>query len=98
MILFHSHETCPACMIGKSHLENKPKIIELATKPLGRVTTDLFSSSVVPIEVYSYVLVITEGHTVFRWLYGLKSRRISSKSFRDGTSTLLNSNNCKNWL
>ncbi len=56
-------------MIGKSHLENKPRRKERAEKPLGRTNFDIFSSSVVSIEGYNFAVV-----TGYRWLYGMKSK------------------------
>jgi hypothetical protein len=61
-------------MIGKSHLENKPRRKEQAENPLGRTNFDIFSSSVVSIEGYNFAVVITDDLTGYRWLYGMRSK------------------------
>ena len=71
---FDPHEKCPACMMGKSHLNNKPGRKERSDKPLSRVYMDIFSSSVTSIEGHNYALVITDDCTGYRWLYGLKTK------------------------
>ena len=63
---FDTHEKCPSCMIGKSHLENKPRRKEQAENPLGRTNFDIFSSSVVSIEGYNFAVVITDDHMGYR--------------------------------
>ncbi len=95
---FDTHEKCPSCMIGKSHLENKPRRKERAENPLGRTNFDIFSSSVVSIEGYNFAVVITDDHTGCRWLYGMKSKDDILKVTKKCTVTLLNSDNCTNWL
>ena len=71
---FDDHEKCPACMIGKSKLENMPDRKEHASKPLGRVYIDIFSSSVRSIEGHDFGLLITDDCTMYRWLYGMKTK------------------------
>ena len=61
-------------MIGKRHLENKPRRNERAANPLGRVIVDIFSSSVVSLEGYNFAVVITDDRTGYLWLYGMKSK------------------------
>ena len=65
---FDNHEKCPACMMGKSRLNNLPKAKERARKPMNRINMDLVSSSVVSIEGHKYALVITDCCTGYRWL------------------------------
>ncbi len=43
---FDPHEKCPACMMGRSHLQNKPKRKDRSNSRLGRLHMDIFSSSV----------------------------------------------------
>jgi hypothetical protein len=71
---FNNHEKCPACMMGKSRLNNLPKEKVRAKKPLNRVNMDLVSSSVFSLEGHKYALVITDYCTGYRWLYGLKTK------------------------
>ena len=63
---FYSHEKCPSCMIGKSTLEDLPKLKDRATKPLWQVNMDSFSSSVTSIEGYNHAVVIADCHTISR--------------------------------
>jgi hypothetical protein len=88
---FYPHEKCPACMMGKSHLNNKPGGKEQSEKPLAKVYMDIFSSSVISIEGHNYSLIITDDCTGYRWLYGLKTKMISSKPSRNGIATLQSS-------
>ena len=71
---FDNHEKCPACMMGKSRLNNLPKAKERARKPMNRINMDLVSSSVVSIEGHKYALVITDCCTGYRWLYGIRTK------------------------
>jgi hypothetical protein len=71
---FDNHEKWPACMMGKSRLNNLPKEKVRAKKPMNRVNMDLVSSSVLSLEGHKYVLVITDCCTGHRWLYGLKTK------------------------
>ncbi len=53
---FDSHEKCRSCMIGKSTLEDLPKLKDRATEvtePQWQVKMDSFSSSVTSIEGYN---------------------------------------------
>ncbi len=59
-------------MIGKSTLEDLPKLKDRATEPLWQVNMDSFSSSVTSIEGYNHAVVIVDCHTGYRWLYGIK--------------------------
>ena len=52
---FDPHMKCPSCMIGKSTLEDLPKLEEHALKPLGQVYMDSFSSSVTSIDGYNHI-------------------------------------------
>jgi metallophosphoesterase superfamily enzyme len=58
-------------MIGKSTLEDLPKLKDRATKPLWQVNMDSFSSSVTSIEGYNHAVVIADCHTGYRRLYGM---------------------------
>ena len=69
---FESHVKCPSCMIGKSTLEDLPKLKDRATEPLGQVTMDSFSSSVPSIEGYNHAVVFVDCNSGYRWLYGMK--------------------------
>jgi hypothetical protein len=59
-------------MIGKSTLEDLPKLKKRALKPLGQVNMDSFSSSVTSIEGYNHAVVFADCHTGYRWVYGMK--------------------------
>ena len=69
---FDSREKCPSCMIGKSTLEDLPKLKDRASEPLWQVNMDSFSSSVTSIEGYNHAVVFADCHTGYRWLYGMK--------------------------
>ncbi len=71
---YHQHTKCASCMIGKSTLENFPKLRSRADKPLKQVNIDSFSSSVVSIEGYSHAVVIMDCLSGYRWLYGMKTK------------------------
>ena len=43
---FDEHAKCPSCMIGKSTLEDLPKLKDSAKEHLHQVSMDIFSSSV----------------------------------------------------
>ena len=51
---FDEHEMCPACMIGKSKMQNVPGPGKRATRPLGKVYFDLTVSTIPSIEGYYY--------------------------------------------
>ncbi len=67
---FEEYVKCPSCMIGKSTLENLPKLKSRATEQPVQVNMDLFSSSVQSIEGYNYAVVLltvisdTDGYMV----------------------------------
>ncbi len=62
-------------MIGKSTLEDFPVLRSRADRPLKQVNIYSFSSSVVSIEEgYSHAVVIVDCHSVYRWLYGMKTK------------------------
>ncbi len=61
-------------MIGKSTLEEFPEDKIRADCPLKQVNIDSFSSSVVPIKGHFHAVVIVDGHTGYRWMYGMKTR------------------------
>ncbi len=62
---YEEHVKCPCCMIGKSTLEDLPKLKNRATEPLAqrKVNMDLFSSSVQSIEGYNYAVVLVDCNT-----------------------------------
>ena len=59
-------------MIGKSTLEDLPKLKKRASQPLGQVNMDSFSSSVTSIEGYNYAVVFADCNSGYRWVYGMK--------------------------
>ena len=59
-------------MIGKSTLEDLPKLKSRATEQLAQVNMDLFSSSVQLVEGYNYACVFVDYNTGYRWIYGMK--------------------------
>ncbi len=88
---FDPHEKCPACMMGKNHLNNEQGRMEQSDKPLAKVFMDIFSTLVTSIEGHNYALIITYDCTGYRWHYGLKQKMISSKPSRNCTATLWSS-------
>jgi hypothetical protein len=54
---FEQHMKCLSCMIGKSTLEDLPKLEDSSTEPLYQVNMGSFSSSVTSIEGYKYAIV-----------------------------------------
>ena len=84
---FDEHEMCPACMIGKSKMQNVPGPGKRATRPLGKVKFDLIVSTIPLIEGYYYGALFVEDYTGYKWLYGLKTKDESlnaAKSQMDG--------------
>jgi hypothetical protein len=71
---FEKHVKCSSCMIGKSTLEDLPKLKDRADKPLGQVYMDSFSSSVQSIEGYNHAFIFVDCNSGFRWLYGMKNK------------------------
>ena len=71
---FDEHEMCPACMIGKSKMQNVPEPGKRATRPLGKVNFDLIVSTIPSIEGYYYGALFVDDHTGYKWLYGLKTK------------------------
>ena len=69
---FDPHMKCPSCMIGKSTLEDLPKLKDRAEEPLAQVNMDSFSSSVPSIEGYNHAVVFVDCNSGYRWLYGMK--------------------------
>ena len=61
-------------MIEKGTLEDYPGEKIRADRPLKQVNIDSFSASVVSIEGYFHAVVMVDCHTVYRWLYGMKTR------------------------
>ncbi len=66
------HTKYPSCMIGKSTLEDLPKLKDRATEPLHQVNMDIFSSSVQSIEGYNYAVVLVDCNSGYRWIHGMK--------------------------
>ena len=62
------------CMIGKAHLEVRPRSREHAKLPLERVYMDIMSSSIPSMEGYNYALVIVDDASMNLWVYGLKEK------------------------
>ncbi len=69
---FDPHMKCPSCMIGKSTLEDLPKLKDRAEEPLAQVNMDSFPSSVPSIEGYNHAVVFVDCNSGYRWLYGMK--------------------------
>ena len=59
-------------MIGKSTLEDLPKLKDRAKEPLHQVNMDIFSSSVQSIEGYFYAVILVDCNSGYRWIYGMK--------------------------
>jgi hypothetical protein len=68
---FEPHMKCSSCMIGKSTLEDLPKLKDGAIEPLYQVKMDSFSSSVTSIEGYNYAVVFADCNSGYRWVYGM---------------------------
>ena len=69
---FDEHAKCPSCMIGKSTLEDLPKLKDSTKEPLHQVNMDIFSSSVQSIEGYFYAVVLVDCNSGYRWIYCMK--------------------------
>ena len=84
---FETHMKCSSCMIGKSTLEDLPKLKDRAEEPLHQVNMDSFSSSVTSIEGYNHAVVFVDCNSGYRWLYGMKLKsnmsRIVKKWYSD---------------
>ncbi len=59
-------------MIGKSTLEDLPKLKDRAKEPLHQVNMDIFSSSVQSIEGHNYAVVLVDCNTRYGCLSGMK--------------------------
>ena len=74
-------------MIGKSTLEDLPKLKDRETEPLYQVNMDSFSSSVTSIEGYNYAVVFADCNSGYRWVYGMKLKsdmlKVVKKWFSD---------------
>ncbi len=66
---------CPSCMIGKSTLEDLPKLKNRAMEPLVQVNMDIFLSSVQSIKGYNFAVVFVDCTTGYRWRYGINLKR-----------------------
>ena len=75
---FDTNQKCTACMLGKAHLEIRPRSRDHATRPLEGVFMDIIVSSVRSIEGYLYTLVIVDEFTMYRWVYGLVEKSDAS--------------------
>ncbi len=75
---FDEHTKCPPCMIGKSTLEDLPKLKDCAKEPLHQVNMDIFSSSVQSIEGQNYAVVLVDCNTGYRRLYGYYGMKVKS--------------------
>jgi hypothetical protein len=45
-----------------------------ASKPLGRVHMDLYSSSITSIEGCNHAIIFTDSNSGMRWQYGMKTK------------------------
>ncbi len=76
-------------MIGKSTLEDLPKLKDRAPEPLNQVNMDSFSSSVTLIEGYNYAVVFVDCNSGYRdrWVYGMRLKsdmlKVVKKCFID---------------
>ncbi len=74
-------------MIGKSTLEDLPKLKDRSPEPLYQVNIDSFSLSVTSIEGYNYAVVFVDCNSGYRWLYGMKLKsdmlKVVKKWFSD---------------
>jgi hypothetical protein len=84
---FDEHEMCPACMIGKSKLQNVPGLAKRATRPLAKVNFDLIVSTIPSIEGYLYGALFVSS--ICPWVYAGENLFPSapSKSFPRCTLT-----------
>ena len=80
---------CDSCMIGKAKLQPYPKSKEHARRPLERVYMDIMSSNVTSIEGYDYALVITDDASMYRWVYGLKTKDEANSAVRKWISDIV---------
>ena len=71
---FDEHEMCPACMIGKSKMQNVPEPAKGATRLLGNVNFDLIVSTIPSIEGHYYGAFFVDDYTGYKWLYGVKMK------------------------
>jgi len=65
---------CTACMVGKAKAQPCPKSKVHAKRPLERVYMDIMSSSITSVEGYNFALIITDDASMYRWVYGLKTK------------------------
>ncbi len=86
------HTKCPSCMIGKSTLEDLPKLKDRAKEPLHQleVNMDIFSSSVQSIEGHNYAVVLVDCNTGYRCLYGMKLKSDMLKVVKKWYSDIAN--------
>jgi hypothetical protein len=77
-------------MIGKSTLEDLPKLKDHAKEPLHQVNMDIFLSSVQSIEGHNYTVVLVDCNTGYRWLYGMKLKSDMLKVVRKWYSDIDN--------
>jgi hypothetical protein len=71
---YQKDQKCPACMIGKSTLENYWGLKEPATRPMAVVHMDIYSSSIPSIEGYNHSLILTHTYSEYQWQYGMKTK------------------------
>ena len=69
-------------MVGKAKLQPYPKTKDHAIRPLERVYIDTMSSLVISIEGHDYALIITDDASMFRWVYGLKTKDEANAAVR----------------
>ncbi len=77
-------------MIGKSTLEDLPKLKDRAKEPLHQVNMDIFSSSVQSIEGHNYAVVLVDCNTGYRWLCGMKLKSDMLKVVKKWYSNIAN--------
>jgi hypothetical protein len=65
---------CPACIIGKSKMQNAMGPEKRATRPFRKVNFDLIVFTILLIEGFFYCVLSVDDHTGYKWLYGLKTK------------------------
>jgi hypothetical protein len=85
-----SNLDCASCMVGKATLQPYPHRKERASRPLERVHLDLLSGGVLvtSLEGHNHAIVITDDATMFRWVYGLKTKDDANAMIRKWVSDI----------
>nr|GEU40055.1 putative ribonuclease H-like domain-containing protein [Tanacetum cinerariifolium] len=83
--IFENDHTCVACHKGKQHNAScKAKTVSSMNQPLQILHMDLFGpTSVMSINHKTYCLVITDGFSMFSWVYFVKSKDETTPILKD---------------